>query len=130
MCEVTMRRKFLGYDPKLKRVAWALRKNSTLAEILLWNELKRKQMLGYDFHRQKPVGKYVLDLFCPRLMLAVEIDGASHENRVEEDKQRQGELEQEGIRFLRFADGDVKRNLEGVLEEIREWILEHEKTHP
>jgi len=130
VCEVTMRRKFLGYDPKLKRVAWALRKNSTLAEILLWNELKRKQMLGYDFHRQKPVGKYVLDLFCPRLMLAVEIDGASHENRVEEDKQRQGELEQEGIRFLRFADGDVKRNLEGVLEEIREWILEHEKTHP
>lgn len=87
-------------------------------------------MLGYDFHRQKPVGEYVLDLFCPRLMLAVEIDGASHEGRGEEDKRPQGELEQQRIRFLRFADEDVQRNLEGVLQEIREWIVQHESTHP
>jgi very-short-patch-repair endonuclease len=125
-----MRHKFPRYDPKLKKVARTLRKSSTLAEILLWNELKGKKMLGYDFHRQKPVGEYVLDLFCPRLMLAVEIDGASHEGRGEEDKRPQGELEQQRIRFLRFADEDVQRNLEGVLQEIREWIVQHESTHP
>lgn len=63
-------------------------------------------------------------------MLAVEIDGTSHEERVEEDKRWQWELEQDGVRFLRFTDEDVKRSLDGVLEEIREWILEHETTHP
>jgi very-short-patch-repair endonuclease len=127
---VTPARKFLWYDPKLKKVARLLRKNSTLAEILLWNKLKRKQVLGYDFHRQKPVDKYVVDLFCPRLMLAVEIDGSSHDDRLDEDNLRQRELEQRGIRFLRFTDEDVKRNLEGVLEQIQGWILEHERTHP
>jgi very-short-patch-repair endonuclease len=120
----------LWYDPKLKKVARLLRKNSTLAEILLWNKLKRKQVLGYDFHRQKPVDKYVVDLFCPRLTLAVEIDGSSHDDRLDEDNLRQRELEQRGIRFLRFTDEDVKRNLEGVLEQIQGWILEHERTHP
>lgn len=107
----------------------------TLAEILLWNELKGKQMMGYDFHRQKPIGKYVVDFFCPRLSLVIEIDGISHEGKLDKDRQRQEEIEKNGIHFLRFPDHEVKKNLEGVLWEIREWIEAYEKreverTHP
>ena len=127
-----MPNKFPKYDAKLKQVARMLRKNSTRAEILLWNELKGKQVLGYDFHRQKPVGNHVLDFFCPRLVLAIEIDGSSHENRNKEDETRQRELEKKGMRFLRFPDDEVKRNTEGVVDEITAWILNNRKknTHP
>ncbi len=106
-----------------------LRKNSTAAEVLLWNELKGKQILGYDFHRQKPIGNYVVDFFCPRLMLAIEIDGSSHENHEAEDEHRQRKLEVGEIRFLRFPDDEVKQNTDGVVEEIREWILASQKKN-
>ena len=100
----------------------------TLAEVLLWNELKRKQMLGYDFHRQKPIGDYVVDFFCPRLSLVIEIDGDSHDDKQEKDAKRQRKIERYGIHFLRFSDREVKQNLQGVLAHIREWILMEEKT--
>jgi very-short-patch-repair endonuclease len=123
-----MKRKFVTYNPKLRATARMLRKHSTLAEIVLWNELKGKKLLGYDFHRQKPIRKYILDFFCPRLMLAVEIDGASHLDRTEDDTRRQKELESLGITFLRFQDIEVKKNLDGVIARIRDWILKHQKT--
>jgi very-short-patch-repair endonuclease len=110
-----------------------LRNNMTLAEILLWNQLKQKQMMGCDFHRQKPIDEYVVDLFCPELLLAIEIDGESHERKLEKDSERQREIEALGVEFLRFEDDEVKKNLEGVLWEIRGWIEAHEKpkrTHP
>jgi len=74
-----MRRKILPYNPKLKPLAKALRKNMTLAEVLLWNKLKQKQMLKYDFDRQRPIDNYIVDFYCKDLMLAIEIDGSSHE---------------------------------------------------
>jgi very-short-patch-repair endonuclease len=110
----------------LKGIARTLRKEMTLAEVLLWNALKRKQLLGYDFHRQKPIDAYVIDFFCPRLLLAIEIDGTSHEGRQKEDGKRQKEIQRYGISFLRFSDNEVKQNLDGVLEYIREWIAAHE----
>lgn len=126
LLKVYMHRQFLPYKSRLKTIARTLRKEMTLAEILLWNELKRKQMLGYDFHRQKPIDEYVVDFFCPKLLLAIEIDGASHEGKQEEDSERQREIEQYGISFLRFPDDEVKQNLDGVLECIREWIAARE----
>jgi len=56
------RRTILPYNPKLKEYARKLRNNSTKSEVLLWNYLKRKQMKGFDFHRQKPIGNYIVDL--------------------------------------------------------------------
>jgi very-short-patch-repair endonuclease len=58
-----MKRDFLPYNTRLKGVARMLRNNMTLAEILLWNQLKQKQMMGYDFHRQKPIEEYIVDSF-------------------------------------------------------------------
>jgi very-short-patch-repair endonuclease len=118
-----MRRQVLPYRPGLKKIARTLRREMTLAEVLLWNELRRKQMLGYDFHRQKPIDEYVVDFYCPKLMLVLEIDGASHEGKQQEDTKRQRDIERYGISFLRFPDSEVKQNLSGVLEFIREWII-------
>jgi very-short-patch-repair endonuclease len=100
------RRTIIPYNPKLKELARKLRKSSTLSEILLWQHLKGKQMLGYDFHRQKPIDNYIVDFFCNELMLAIEIDGGSHdfEEVYVGDIARQQKLESLGIHFLRFND--------------------------
>jgi len=127
-----MHKKFLRYNPHLKQIARKLRNQSTLSEVLLWRELKGKKILGYDFHRQKPIEEYVVDFFCPRLMLAIEIDGSSHIDKIKEDEGRQKKIESMGIRFLRFQDNAVKQDIEAVIFMIRNWIIEHEKksTHP
>ena len=124
-----MRRKIIHYDPRLKEIARKLRNEASLAEKLLWRHLKGKQMLGYDFHRQKPIDQYIVDFFCNELMLAVEIDGESHYGyeQVERDKIRQRNLEQTGVRFLRFTNEDVKRNVQGVLVKIKDWIKDDGK---
>jgi very-short-patch-repair endonuclease len=101
----------------------------TLGEILLWKELKGKKLLGYDFHRQKPIDEYVVDFYCPALKLVVEVDGESHDGKEEADRLRQNKLESIGLTVLRFWDCDVKSNVDGVVEQLREWI-EARRTHP
>ncbi|MCE5286369.1 MAG: endonuclease domain-containing protein [Pelosinus sp.] len=118
-----------SYDPNLKKLAQNLRKNSTLAEILLWQGLKNRSCLDHDFHRQKPIGKYIVDFFCPDLMLAIEIDGITHNEKFDKDRTRQKELEQLGISFLRFTDDEVKKNLDGVLAVIKNWALQTQETN-
>ncbi|MFA6097075.1 MAG: DUF559 domain-containing protein [Candidatus Paceibacterota bacterium] len=122
-------RKIIPYDPKLKQIAKNLRNNSTMSEVLLWQHLKSKKMKGYDFHRQKPLGNYIVDFFCSDLALAIEIDGTSHDEKISEDTKRQKQLEGLGIRFIRFNDLDVKRNIGGVLLEIEKWIEGHDLKH-
>ncbi len=68
----------LQYNPKLKEKARHLGNNSTKAEIRLWLYLKVRQMMGYDFHRQKPTDNFIVDFFCRELMLAIELDGYTH----------------------------------------------------
>jgi len=126
---IGMRRKIIHYDPRLKGIARRLRNEAPLAEKLLWQHLKGKQMLDYDFHRQKPLDQYVVDFFCNELMLAIEVDGEQHfsDEQIRRDKARQATLERIGIRFLRFTNEDVKRNIQGVLAKIEEWILSNSK---
>ncbi|MDR4507876.1 MAG: type I restriction endonuclease [Candidatus Brocadiaceae bacterium] len=121
-------RKIIPYNPKLKELARKLRKNMTLSEVLLWNQLKQKKMLGFDFDRQRPIDEYIVDFYCKDLMLAIEIDGESHnyEEIYENDIKRQERLESLGVRFLRFHDLDIKKNLEDVLRVIEHWIKEHQ----
>lgn len=122
-----MRRTIIPYNPKLKERARELRNRSTTTEIRLWRFLKRKQMCGYDFHRQKPINKYIVDFYCSELMLAIEIDGESHIGKEKYDKIRQSELEKLGINFIRFSDVDVFYNMEKVLDEIELWIKSNAK---
>ncbi|MBI2429055.1 MAG: endonuclease domain-containing protein [Ignavibacteriales bacterium] len=124
-----MPHKIIRYNPKLKGIARTLRNNSTIGEILLWKRLRNKQMLGYDFHRQKPIDEFVVDFFCPKLMLAIEIDGGSHENDEahDKDKKRQSRLESLGITFLRFKESDVRSDIRSVVDVIEDWIRRNTK---
>lgn len=121
----------IHYNPKLKEIARKLRNNSTKAEIKLWNYLKGKQLKGYDFHRQKPVGNHIVDFFCNGLMLAIEIDGYTHsfEETFEKDAIKSQKLSDIGIKILRFSDEEVMNNIEGVLKCIENFITEIEKIH-
>ena len=121
-----MKRQIIPYNPALKEKARNLRNNSTFTEIMLWNYLKRKQMKGYDFHRQKPLDNYIVDFFCNELMLAIEVDGETHYGNGRRDEKRQRKLERYGIQFLRFDDLDVVHNLDGVLKNIEKWIDDYE----
>lgn len=123
---INIMKKPIPYNPKLKNVAKKLRKNMTLAEVLLWNHLKGKQICEYDFHGQKPIENYIVDFFCSELMLAIEIDGNSHDDKYEKDILRQKEIEKFGVNFLRFSDREVKANVESVLRGIENWIKEYE----
>ena len=100
-----MRRKILPYNPKLKSLAKALRKNMTFSEVLLWNELKQKKMLGYDFDRQRPIDNYIVDFYCKDLMLVLEIDGNSHD-----------------------YEEVYKNDMDNVLRTIEHWILENDNN--
>ena len=126
-----VRRKIIPYIPRLKDLARQLRNKSTLSEILLWKHLKSKRMRGYDFHRQKPIDKYIVDFFCSELMLAIEIDGISHEipEKFNQDLQRQERLESLGIKFLRFNDVDVKKDMTYVLRAIDNYIVRYEEEN-
>ncbi len=125
-----MRRKIIPYNPKLKHLAKALRKNMTLSEVLLWQELSGKKVMGYDFDRQRPIDNYIVDFYCKELQLAIEIDGESHGyyDVMKNDKMRQSRLESLGVNFLRFDDDYVKSNLGGTIEDIELWIEDHRPT--
>jgi very-short-patch-repair endonuclease len=116
------------YNPILKQLSRKLRKESTLSEVLLWNELKGKKILGYQFTRQKPIKNYIVDFYCSRLKLAIEIDGESHKNKEGYDNLRQKNVEKSGISFLRFYDDEIKKNMNGVLMAINEFIKQKETT--
>ncbi len=120
------RRDIIDYERYLKELARKLRQNMTLGEVLLWQRLKRKQMRGYDFDRQRPIDRYIVDFYCKDLKLAIEIDGSSHDGEEAKvnDEIRQKRLESLGVRFLRFTDVDVKRNMEMVMGSIKQWIDE------
>ena len=102
----------------------------TLYEVLLWQELKGKQMLAYDFNRQRPIDESIVDFYCKELQLAIEIDGESHthEEASVKDKKRHMRLEEFGVRFLRFDDLEVKKGMKYIMNQIYNWI--EENTHP
>lgn len=121
-----MPNKILPYNPELKSLARKLRKNMTFGEVLLWQEIRDKK-LGIQFHRQVPVLRYIIDFFCHELLLAIEIDGSSHDHPevAVNDFERQKELENEGIQFLRFEEKEVRKNPDEIVEVIENWILLH-----
>ncbi len=85
------------------------RRAMTLPEVLLWQDLRHGRCDGLKFRRQHPIGPYILDFYCAEMRLAVEVDGAVHEQEAQtrHDVQRDGWLAERGIRVMRFAARDV-----------------------
>lgn len=129
--EVDYNMYFLPYNKNLKEFSRKLRNNSTLSEVLLWQELRAGQIEGFKFNRQKPLGNYIVDFYCKKLDLVIEVDGESHfhDDAPLKDHERQNVLESLGLSFLRFDDLDVKRNMSYVLQEIHYFIEEWRKSH-
>ena len=109
---------------------WArdLRKNLTDAERKLWWKLRYRQVGGHRFRRQVPISRYIVDFACLSHRLLIEIDGSQHGENVAYDQARTRWLEARGYRVLRFWNGDVLQDMEGVLEAIHRALLE--PPHP
>ena len=124
--------KFYHYNKNLRQYSKQLRNNSTLAEIILWNEVLKGRKLGYQFHRQRAILNYIGDFLCKELKLVIETDGATHleEDVIRKDKEKQGNLFSHGYTILRFKDTEVVEDLEDVRKKIELWIREYENKYP
>ncbi len=99
--------------------AQQLRSIPTDAEIRLWSRLRRKQLHGFRFRRQQPIGPYFVDFFCPKAKLVIEVDGGGqHAMRETKDALRTRWLEERGYRVVRFWNNDVLANTDGVISTI------------
>jgi very-short-patch-repair endonuclease len=105
-------------DPALLQRAREMRREPTEPERRLWQKVRRKQLNGYKFRRQHPIGRFILDFYCHEARLVVELDGESHAFQEEYDAARTEWLEAQGLRVLRFPNQVVMKNMESVLEAI------------
>jgi very-short-patch-repair endonuclease len=114
----------IPYNKNLKYLARELRKNMTDAERLLWSKVRMKQLNSYQFYRQKNVGNYIVDFYCPAGKLIIELDGSQHytEEGKKKDEIRDQYLDSLGFTVLRFSDREVLKNLEGVIEKIHDHL--------
>jgi very-short-patch-repair endonuclease len=107
-----------------------LRRSSTDVERKLWHRIRDKQVEDFRFRRQRPIGKFIVDFICLDAMLIVELDGGQHAEVVAYDERRTAFLESLGYRVLRFWNSDVIENMEGVLERLREELLNTRSPTP
>jgi len=114
----------LPYNKDLLLRSRELRNNMTDTERALWSKLRRKQLKGYQFYRQKIIGNYIVDFYCPKARLVVEVDGAQHysEEMLEADKQREDYLRGSALTVRRFSNLEVRKSLDGVVERILECL--------
>ncbi|MCB1041824.1 MAG: endonuclease domain-containing protein [Acidobacteria bacterium] len=106
--------KSLPYNPALRDRARQLRKAGMLHEVLLWQQLRNRQFHGLDFDRQKIIGNYIVDFYCASASLVIEIDGKSHDHKIEYDRERDVFLTNLGLEVVHINAEEVLRDLEGV----------------
>ena len=109
-----------------RAMAKELRKNMTPPERRLWNELRAKRLDGWHFRRQQIIDGFIVDFFCYKAGLIIEVDGLIHENQREADAERETALKGRGLRLLRFTNREVMNGLGGVLQRIRMALVEAE----
>ena len=116
----------LQYGCYLKNNARQLRKNMTEAEQLLWYRLRRKQLLGVQFNRQKPIGSYIVDFYSSKARLVIEIDGSQHSEEIhnKNDVIRDQYLQSQGLTVLRFDNLQVLKEIDSVVEVVYQTIKE------
>lgn len=110
----------LEYNKKHIERTRELRKNMTDEEVLLWSKLRKKQMKNAQFYRQKPIGNYIVDFYCPKYKLVIELDGSQHftDDSIAYDKERDEYLNAIGLKVLRFTNKQIHSELDLILEQI------------
>jgi len=116
---------FYNAKPHIFEKAKALRNNMTNSELTLWEKLKGKQMFGLRFRPQHPIDIFIADFYCHPLQLVIEVDGGIHKSKeqTEYDIGREGELENWGIKVIRFTNGEIENEIKSVLETIKQECL-------
>jgi len=99
----------------------------TNCEIMLWEKLKGKQILGLRFRSQHPIDIFIADFYCHEARLVIEIDGEIHEGQIEYDDGREAEIEKYGIKVIRFTNGQVINEIDSVVNKIKEIVSERIK---
>lgn len=129
---VILMSRIIPYNPKLKALARKLRKDMTFGEVLLWNELKDNKVMRFDFDRQRCIDNFIVDFYCKDLMLAIEIDGMSHnyEEAFIKDELRQQKLESFGIVFIRFSESEMKNDMPNVIRTIESTMIDIVRINP
>ena len=94
----------------------------TDAERLLWSKIRSKQLKGYQFYRQRIIGNYIVDFYCPKAKLVIELDGSQHygDKGFKQDAVRDNYMREQKLGVIRFSDREVFENLNGVVESIYE----------
>ncbi|MRT94474.1 DUF559 domain-containing protein [Ancylomarina sp. 16SWW S1-10-2] len=116
-----MNMKKIHNKPKLIEYRKKLRRRSTAAESTLWKTIKNKQIENLKFRRQHSIGNYIADFYCPEIRLIIELDGASHDNYLSEEKDiiRDRTLEEYNCTIIRFENRYVYEFLEEIIEAIK-----------
>ena len=120
---------YYGAKPELFRLAERMRQNPTIAEHLLWQYLKKLRYEGFIFRRQHPLDLFIVDFYCHRIKLVIEVDGDIHliEENIKYDENRTGELERFGLKVIRFKNDEIMNALEQI---IRKSKLSSLNYHP
>ena len=122
---------YLPYDLSLPAKARDNRKNPTEPEKRIWHKALRNKLLGYKFLRQKPIKNFIIDFYCAELMLAIEIDGDTHDEGNTYDANRTKELESLGVFVVRYSNTEVMKNTEGIVTDLKSKIQDRLATlHP
>lgn len=108
----------IRYLDQLRELARKNRLNPTESENLFWRLLIKKDNLNYRFLRQKPIGRFILDFYCSKLLLAIEIDGDSHDKKKYIDNERDLYLEQRGIKTLRYRNEQILKDIKNVYKDL------------
>jgi very-short-patch-repair endonuclease len=107
-----------GASVEMVEQARRFRQEPTDAEEVLWQMLRDRQLRGIKFRKQTPMGRFILDFYCPAAKLVIELDGAVHDQQQERDAARTAELEMRGFRVIRFRNEEVFQALPSDLERI------------
>ena len=123
---------FYGAKPHIFEKAKVLRKNMTEAEEILWEQLRGKKLMGLRFRPQHPIDIFIADFYCHPLKLVVEVDGGIHKTKEqrEYDLGREGELENWGIKVIRFTNEEIGNNITQVIKEIEQVCIKRKSELP
>lgn len=121
---------YIHYNQSLQDYSRHNRKNQTRQEWLFWNlVLKNKKFMWYKFTRQKPIWSFILDFYCSKLLLWIEIDGWYHNKIQEYDSRRDSEIKHLWIKVIRFKNEDIEKNFNWVIKKLWITIKEIEKNN-
>ncbi len=125
--EARTQRLNMRYLDQLREICRKNRSNPTECEDKMWRKLLRSRRINQKFLRQKPLGRFILDFYCSKLLLAIEIDGDSHDKKKYMDNERDLYLEQRGIKTIRYTNNQVINDLKSVYQDLIKIIKEREK---